>query len=312
MSNSPVARALFFGMHSRFSPPVLAALLNSNMQIAAIVEPASQLAASSGPVIQPKALPKWSHRPLAMADTLPSLEDLAREHELPIWEVRRLSDPAVIEQLDAYQPDLICVACFSLRIPPAVLTLPRLGCLNVHPALLPAQRGPVPLFWSFRNGAASTGVTIHLMDEGMDSGPILVQERLSIPDGISYTQLELRCATLGGQLLVQSVTELVKGTARPIPQDEAQSSYEPFPSEQDVIVQPETWSARHVYNFIRGVGRWYLPVELRLQDGSTIYARDATAYFSEQEMNIAALHENEGKQVRCKDGWVLVATSSRI
>src|SRR6266536_191528 len=113
------------------------------------------------------------------------------------------SNPGTIRVLTEYQPETICVACFSKRIPRDILDIPRLGCLNVHPSLLPANRGPEPLFWTFREGNQRTGVTIHLMDEGMDTGPIVAQEALEIPDGISYTQLEAQCAELGGKLLAR-------------------------------------------------------------------------------------------------------------
>src|SRR5204862_1767507 len=112
---------------------------------------------------------------------------------------------------------IICVACFSQRIPRIILDLPRLGCLNVHPSLLPANRGPVPLFWTFREGHQQTGVTIHLMNEGMDTGDILAQEPIEVPSGISYAQLELQCATLGGKLLARTVWVSYRGLAIRVP-----------------------------------------------------------------------------------------------
>src|ERR1051326_2814852 len=111
-----------------------------------------------------------------------------------------MPDPATVSTLAAYQPDFICVPCFSLRFARSILDIPRLGSLNVHPSLLPAHRGPVPLFWVFRQSLQQTGVTIHLMDEGMDTGDILAQSVIEISDGISYAELELRCAARGGEI----------------------------------------------------------------------------------------------------------------
>ena len=157
---------------------------------------------------------------------------------------------------------MICVACFSKRIPRDILDIPRLGCLNVHPSLLPANRGPEPLFWAFREGNQRTGVTIHLMDEGMDSGAIVAQEAIEIPDGISYSELEEQSAELGGKLLAQSVWDMYNGVAVLTTQDETKSSYHAFPSDDDFVVPVAEWNARHVYNFICGVESWGTPIHL--------------------------------------------------
>jgi len=159
-------------------------------------------------------------RPQAARSGLPVLQStlhtsilqVAWERQIPVWEVQSLFDPETIATLAEYTPDVICVACFSKRIPRAVLDIPRLGCLNVHPSLLPANRGPEPLFWTFREGSERTGVTIHLM---MDTGPIVAQEALEVPDGISYAELERQCAVLGGILLAGSVWELFNGLVTP-------------------------------------------------------------------------------------------------
>src|SRR6202043_2221553 len=128
-----------------------------------------------------------------------------------------------------------------------------LGCLNVHPSLLPANRGPEPLFWTFREGVTRTGVTIHVMDEGMDSGDILAQESIDIHDGMSYAQLEDQCAVRGGQLLADCVWKLAQGQAVRLRQDKKESSYHPFPSSEDFIIPVAKWSPRHTYNFIYGL-----------------------------------------------------------
>ena len=85
------------------------------------------------------------------------------------------------EELTRLDFDAITVACFSRKLPASVLRLPRLGCLNVHPSLLPAHRGPDPLFWIYHDGDETGGVTIHLMDEGFDTGPIVLRETVPCP-----------------------------------------------------------------------------------------------------------------------------------
>src|SRR5215471_6713061 len=171
-------RAIFLGMPGNFSHPPLRALLEAGIEVCAVVVPAPLSPMQDLPAIRRREQPQESRSVLPVLESplYNSILQLAWERQIPVWEVHRLSDPETINVLVAYQPDVICVACFSQRIPRTVLDIPRLGCLNVHPSLLPANRGPEPLFWTFREGSQHTGLTIHLMDEGMDTGPIVAQE----------------------------------------------------------------------------------------------------------------------------------------
>src|SRR5947209_5334753 len=206
-------RVLFFGMQSNFSIPSLTALLESGVEVCAVVLPASPVPGLESRAIRRREQNRASRTmlPLVNRPLQPSLIQLAQARRIPAWEVTNLSVAKTVSTLVSYQSDVICVACFSLRIPRVIIDLPRLGCLNVHPSLLPANRGPVPLFWTFREGCEVTGVTIHLMDEGMDSGDILAQEVIEVPDGISYAELESQCAIQGGTLLAHTVWDLYEG-----------------------------------------------------------------------------------------------------
>lgn len=272
-------RVIFFGMQGSFSAPFLMALLASGIEVTAVVAPASPLPGSKQPAIQLRERPRFMRTilPLANASLHSSILQTAWAHDLPVWEVQRLADPETLATLASYQPDIICVACFSLRIPRVLIDLPRLGFLNVHPSLLPANRGPVPLFWTFREGLATTGVTIHLIDEGMDSGAILVQEPVPVPDGISYDALEFQCIQIGKTLLAHTVWNLATGHATHTPQDKTKSSYHPFPSDKDFSISAEDWPARHVYNFIRGVHTWNNSI-LLYNGKETFHVHDALTY----------------------------------
>ena len=127
---------------------------------------------------------------------------------MPLLTINGFGDPAVAEAIAGYEPDVIAVACFPWRVPANLRRIPRLGILNVHPSLLPRGRGPEPLFWTFRRGERETGTTVHLMDGGFDTGPVLRQERLPVPAGIDGGELERRLAKLGGRLLVEAIVGL--------------------------------------------------------------------------------------------------------
>src|SRR5436305_4270303 len=308
MARSP--RVLFLGMQGRFSYAPLLALLKDGSQVCAVIIPAEQGFEVELPAIQKQEQPPSTRSmlPVLNSSINSSILDLARERDVPVWKVRHLSNPETIKVLTVYQPDMICVACFSKRIPRDILDIPSLGCLNVHPSLLPANRGPEPLFWTFRQGMRQTGVTIHLMDEGLDSGPIVAQERIAVPDGIRYAQLEAQCAEAGGILLARSVWELYQRTAVPRPQDKSQSSYLPLPSSEDFVVPVAQWDARHVYNLIRGVASRGELVQL-LIDGQKMLVTDAISY-SHKNTNIdpKAITEEADREVsvQCRDGWVRV------
>ncbi len=272
-------RVLFFGMQSNFSSPSLLALLANDIEVAAVVVPASSLLGQRQLSIQRREPPRVARHVLTLVDTAvqPSVLQIAWERQLPAWEVQRLSDPETLATLAAYQPDVICVACFSLLLPRVLLDMPRFGCVNVHPSLLPANRGPVPLFWTFREGHASTGVTVHCMDEKLDSGAILAQDVIEVSDGMRYEQLELQCAERGGELLARTVWDLYVQRAVRVPQDEAKSSYRPFPGDEDYVVYTHMWDARHVYNFIRGIDDWRRPLECYVGE-QHLFVRDAISY----------------------------------
>ena len=260
------ASVIFFGATSTFSRPPFEALLRAGIRVRAVVVSAlvPAIRHDTPPV---KLLPAQAPRrgrplPLLASSGPDTILQLAAERGIPVLEVARLRDRRTLDTLACYQPDAICVACFSRRLPHEVLRLPRLGCLNVHPSLLPANRGPDPLFWTFRLGDTETGVTIHSMDEGLDTGPILRQRRLPVPDGCSERELEDACATAGGELLAASVADLIAGTMQPTRQDEALATAYPWPRPDDYVITPDR-PARWAYNFASGVCERTEPVVIQ-------------------------------------------------
>jgi methionyl-tRNA formyltransferase len=297
-------------MLGTFSYLPLIALLESGIEVCAVVIPANQ----SSEVNQP-AIEKQGHRSLSRSN-LPvlnssiqsSILDLAHCQNIPAWKVRHLSNPNTIKVFEAYRPDILCVACFSMRIPRVILDLPRLGSLNVHPSLLPANRGPEPLFWTLREGGEKAGVTIHMMDEGLDSGAIVAQHTFAIPDGIDYFEFETLAADLGGKLLASSVWEMYNGVAVQVPQDETKSSYHAFPCDDDFVVSVAEWNAKHVYNFICGVQAWGTPMFLLIGDEPVLIEKAISYSLKTTEINHPSINKLPEKEcwVRCKQGSVLV------
>ncbi len=310
IENSPTRnpRILFFGMQGGFSTPSLQALLANNIDVCAVVIPVTPIPGRSQQAIQRREPLHGKRASLPLVSQHPSIIELVWQQNIPVWEVARLTDATVYETLAAYEPDILCVACFSQRIPRSIIDLPHLGCLNVHPSLLPAHRGPVPLFWTFRNGEQTTGVTIHYLAETMDTGDILVQKAVAVTEGIDYNQLEMQCATTGGTLLANVVHALHRGIATRIPQDETKSSYESFPTHDNFIVHAEAWDAQHVYMFINGVGQWDEPIEVHT-DNEVFFTRECISYSlqtTDNHVNTQRKTDSNEKEILCRDGCVVI------
>jgi len=283
-------RVVYFGMIGAFSIAPLAALLDAGIEVGAVITP-TRSGAAQAPIARVK--PNLDRSPLPIVN--PYLErnivHLAWEHGIPVFEVSRLNHSETLSTLTELQPDVGCVACFSRRIPAALLELPRLGFLNVHPALLPAYRGPEPLFWTFRNGETATGVTIHFMDEGLDTGDIALQAPLELPAGISGAEAGRLSSKLGGQLLVEAVRALERGTLARHKQS-AGGAYSPTPAPEDFILNP-TWPARRAFNFMRGTAEWGRPYRIEV-NGERLVLKSAIS-FSTTEVLSAPVIRSSGE-----------------
>ncbi len=306
-------RVIFFGAGNTFSLLSLNALVRSGIKICATVLAAPPGRRSESPAIVRRERAPRKHIRIPMYGE-PSEEEFEGDTGTPEYEVRRLADPLTTATLASYEPDLICVACFAHRLPRAVLDIPRLGCLNLHPSLLPGNRGVAPLFWALRFGYEQAGVTIHFMDENFDSGDIVAQEAFPVTEGMTYMKLEDHCAELGAQLLARSVWDVYEGRAQRIPQDEALSSYHSYPTAEDFIVPVAEWDAAHAYNFFRGIKIWGEAMKVRVDgedidiDGATNYTLNEPDIPPEYRGKNAFRPSKEGNLlwVRCKTGWVCV------
>lgn len=239
------------GTGGTFSRVPLLALLECGAQVVAVVVPRSRQG--------PRAERPWRElvpaRGLRMLSSAPSesVVSIAWDRGIPVGEVGPLCHPDVVSAIAALRPDVICVSCFPRRLPQEILELPSLGCLNVHPSLLPDNRGPVPLFWTFREGGTSTGVSVHRMAPCLDEGDIIEQAALPVPVGVRGEDMNQRCAILGGELLVRAVKKLASGTAVSRPQGPGTYRSWPTASDFDISVW---WSAERAFRFIRGISDW--------------------------------------------------------
>ncbi len=183
--------------------------------------------------------------------TPPPVKLAAQELGLPLLQPKSINSPDCVEILRSLDLDLLVTAAFGQLLRPVVLRIPRLGCVNVHASLLPKYRGAAPIPWALIHGERETGVTTFLMDEGMDTGPILLQRRVEIGPDETAGELEERLARLGAELAVETVEKLWRGEIEPQPQPLG-GSLAPKLHKEDGRIRWE-WEAWRIHNLVRGL-----------------------------------------------------------
>ena len=183
---------------------------------------------------------------------------VAREAALwgyPVLTPDRLKTPGFEETLRDLEPDIAVVVAYGRILPPNILRVPRLGCVNVHASILPELRGAAPIQWAIARGYTETGVTLMQMDEGMDTGPILLQRTLSVGDDETAGELAPRLSLLGADLLREGLPLLERGALPPRAQDESRATYAPLLTKEDGLVD---WSmpASRIAQRVRGFSPW--------------------------------------------------------
>jgi methionyl-tRNA formyltransferase len=191
----------------QFAATVLEALLRSSCQVVAVYT-------------QPDRPAGRGHRVV-----FAPVKRLGLERALPVMQPQNFRSSDVVDRLAGLGPELIVVAAFGLLLRPGLLSLPRFGCLNVHPSLLPRHRGPSPVPNTILCGDEVTGVTIMLMDAGLDTGPILAQEQVGVSSLDTSSSLGIKLAEVGGQLLLNALPAWLNGELTPQPQDDSHATY---------------------------------------------------------------------------------------
>lgn len=199
------APLVFFGT-PEFAVPSLAALITAGYDIRAVItEPPTEQ--GRGKKIQPHPIDVW-----------------ASAHGLPVWRPEKLQDENFLNSLRMLNCPIFVLAAYGRILPLSVLNIPAQGVVNVHPSLLPLYRGPAPIVAALRNGDAETGVSIMLLDQGMDTGPLLSQTHVPINSDDTAKTLSDRLSVLGAELLTKTITQFSAGDIQAIPQPQTKKS----------------------------------------------------------------------------------------
>jgi len=210
-----MSRIIFMGT-PQFAVPALEALI-AGQTPGAILAQGYQLASVITRVDKPAGRGKEViYSPVKQA---------ALAHGIPVWQPGSLKRPENIEMLATYQADLYIVAAFGQILPQVVLDQPRYGTLNIHASLLPKYRGMSPISEAILQGDSETGISIMLIDAGVDTGPVLLKRTLSIAADETTDSLTTKLATLGAQTLLEALPLWIAGDLTPEPQDELKASH---------------------------------------------------------------------------------------
>ena len=243
-------RTVFMGT-PQFAATILESLLRSSCQVLAVYTQPDKPAGRGRPVV-----------------FLP-VKKLALERQIPVIQPETFKSSEVMNKLASFQPELVIVAAFGAILPPEVLSLPKFTCLNVHPSLLPRHRGPSPVANTILCGDELTGVTIMLMDTGMDTGPILAQEKAGISFADTTGSLSKTLADVGAKLLLETLPGWLNKELRPQVQDEAQATYSKLITSENAEIDwhlsaVELWRRVRAYNPWPISYTWYQGKRLRI------------------------------------------------
>jgi methionyl-tRNA formyltransferase len=276
-------RTVFMGT-PQFAVTILESLLQSSCQVLVVYTQPDKPAGRGRPVV------------------FPPVKKLALERQIPVIQPETLKSSEVVEKLASFQPELIIVAAFGAILPPAVLSLPKFACLNVHPSLLPRHRGPSPVANTILCGDELTGVTIMLMDAGMDTGPILAQEKVEISSMDTTGSLSSKLADMGARLLLETLPKWLGGELKPQAQDESQATYSKLITSKDAEIDwrlsaVELWRRVRAYNPWPSCYTWCR--EKRLKIHQAIPCGDVA---KGETGEVVALAESPGVGVVTRDG----------
>ncbi|TQQ84431.1 methionyl-tRNA formyltransferase [Peptacetobacter hominis] len=267
--------------------PCLQKLIDEGHEVAAVVT-------------QPDK-PKGRGKKLAM----PPVKELAVKYDIPVLQPVRARDEEFVKSIKEINPDLIVVIAFGQILGKELLEIPKYGCINVHVSLLPKYRGAAPINWVIINGEKKTGITTMYMDEGLDTGDIILSKEFDLDRYITAGELHDRMMVEGAEILKDTIDLIEKGEAKRTPQNHDEFSYAPI-MDRNLGNIDFTKSAEEIHNLARGVNPWpgaytfYNDVKMK------IWKTDVLNEKSSKEPGTVLSVDKNGIKISTGDGILLV------
>lgn len=231
--------------------------------------------------------------------TPPPVKKLAVENSIPVYQPVKMRDGTALEMLKEANPELVIVVAYGKILPKEILEYPKYGCINIHASLLPELRGAAPIQWSVINGFKKTGVTSMQMDEGLDTGDMLIKEEIEIGENESAGEIHDKLSVLGASVLEKTIELLLKGELKPEKQDHEKFTYAPMLSKE---LSPIDWNltASEVHNKIRGLCPW--PSATAVLNGKKIKIHQSVCVSAEGKNAGEVIETGKHLVVSCGDG----------
>ena len=234
---------------------------------------------------------------------IPPVKALALERGVPVLQPTKLRTPPFADVLRELRPDVCVVTAYGKILPPDLLAVPRLGCLNVHASLLPRFRGAAPIQWAIAHGDAETGVCLMLMDEGLDTGPVLACRRQPIAPDETSAGLHQKLAALGGQLLRDELPRYLRGELTAQPQPAEGAVYAPIIKKEDGRLDFGR-SAQELARRVRAFTPW--PGAFTHLDGALLKVHRVRVGEGRGEAGTLIAAGPAGLEVACAEGSLLL------
>lgn len=232
----------------------------------------------------------------------PPVKETALKLNIPVYQPQRLKkNQECIDLIKEINPDAIAVVAFGQLLPSEILNIPHYGCINVHASLLPDLRGAAPINWAVIKGYKKTGITTMKMDEGLDTGDILLKRAVEIGDTETAGELFDKLSKIGPDLLLETLDKIESGQIEPIKQDDSKSTYAPMMNKE---LGKICWDkdCREVYNLIRGVTPW--PGAYTIHNGKIIKIWEASV--------IDDINDTPGKVIKTDNEIIISCGSGAI
>ena len=229
-------RAVFLGTPD-FAIPSLAALLEAGFEVVSVIT-------------QPDKPKGRGHRMCPCV-----VKEYALSKGLDVHSFKRIRDKEGVSFLKSLNFDVMVTAAFGQILTQEILDIPELGCINVHASLLPKYRGPAPIQWAIINGETETGITTMQTGRGVDTGDILLQEKIEVGPEETAGELFGRLSELGGRVLIKTLRGIMAGTISPTPQNHEQATHFPMLKKEDGKIDFSK-KAQEIKNLVRGVNPW--------------------------------------------------------
>ncbi len=183
------------------------------------------------------------------------VKKVALDHDIPVYTPKRVKDPEFVEVLRGISCDVIVVVAFGQLLSKEILEMPDYGCINVHASLLPRWRGAAPIQWSILEGDATTGITTMQMDEGLDTGDMLLKKEIPLTAEETGESLFEKLSGIGGPLLLETLERVEKGTLEPVTQKDEESTYAKMLT-KELGRLDFSWKAEKLERYVRGLNSW--------------------------------------------------------